>query len=64
MKTRIFALLAGLFCLSWLSTAPANAAWRRAESPNFILYGNLSESDLRQRILRLEDYDRLSPGGG
>jgi len=59
MRIRIFGAIAGLLCLTLLWTAPAKATWRRAESPNFILYGNLSESDLRQRILRLEDFDRL-----
>jgi hypothetical protein len=59
MKIRIFAALAGLIWLALLSAAPAKANWRRAESPNFILYGNLPETELRQRILRLEDYDHL-----
>lgn len=53
---RIFALLVAL--LSAAAT-PAHAEWRRAESPNFILYGNLPESTLRARILLLEDFDRL-----
>lgn len=39
--------------------APARAEWRRAESPNFVLYGDLPESRLRERILLLEDFDRL-----
>lgn len=38
---------------------PAQAEWRRAESPNFVLYGTQSEQVLRQRILLLEDFDRL-----
>ena len=42
-----------------LVAVPARAEWRRAESPNFVLYGNLSEQALRQRILLLEDFDRL-----
>jgi hypothetical protein len=40
-------------------TGPARAEWRRAESPNFVLYGNLSEATLRARILLLEDFDKL-----
>lgn len=52
-------LLAGLVALLVLGAAPARAEWRRAESPNFVLYGELSESRLRERILLLEDFDRL-----
>jgi len=60
MRIRILAAaFIGLvaFTLSW--AGPAKAAWRRAESPNFILYGNLTEGELRRRILRLEEFDRL-----
>jgi Flp pilus assembly protein TadD len=39
--------------------SPARAEWRRAESPNFVVYGNATEALLRQRITRLEDFDRL-----
>lgn len=39
--------------------SPAQAEWRRAESPHFIVYSEESEARLRQRILLLEDYDRL-----
>jgi tetratricopeptide (TPR) repeat protein len=52
-------VFASLLCLALLWAAPAGAAWRRAESPNFILYGNLPEAELRQRILQLEDFDHL-----
>jgi Flp pilus assembly protein TadD len=49
-----------LALLAWLAgTGAAQAEWRRAESPNFVLYGNMSESQLRHRILLLEDFDRL-----
>ncbi|MGQ0661921.1 tetratricopeptide repeat protein [Sphingosinicella sp.] len=48
-----------VFLLALIVTAPAAAEWRRAESPNFVLYGEQSESALRQRILLLEDFDRL-----
>lgn len=53
---RIFALL---IALVMAGATPARAEWRRAESPNFVLYGNLSESNLRARILLLEDFDKL-----
>ncbi len=52
--TQIFASLAAL-----LFAVPADAEWRRAESPNFVLYGTQSEDALRQRIRLLEDFDRL-----
>jgi hypothetical protein len=59
MSIRIFAAFAGLICSALLWAGPAKAEWRRAESPNFILYGNLPEAELRRRILRLEDFDHL-----
>lgn len=37
----------------------AQAEWRRGESPNFIVYGDMAERELRDRLLRLEDFDRL-----
>jgi hypothetical protein len=46
-----------LACL--LGAGTAQAEWRRAESPNFVLYGTMSEARLRERILSLEDFDRL-----
>jgi hypothetical protein len=52
-------LIAFLMTAWLLGAAPAWAEWRRAESPNFVVYGNLSESQLRERILLLEDFDRL-----
>jgi Flp pilus assembly protein TadD len=52
-------ILASLIALVSLAAAPARAEWRRAQSPNFVLYGNMSESALRERILLLEDFDRL-----
>ena len=48
-----------LFLVGLSLTAPAAAEWRRAESPNFIVYSEGSESRLRERILLLEDFDRL-----
>ena len=49
----------GLLLLMLAAAAPARAEWRRAESPNFVLYGDLSERLLRERVLLLEDFDRL-----
>jgi hypothetical protein len=59
MKFRPLGLFASLLCVALLWAAPARADWRRAESPNFILYSTQPETQLRQRILQLEDYDRL-----
>jgi hypothetical protein len=59
MSIRNSAAFAGLLCFVLLWAVPARADWRRAESPNFILFGNLPESELRQRILRLEGFDNL-----
>ncbi|HST36855.1 MAG TPA: hypothetical protein VLK25_09550 [Allosphingosinicella sp.] len=52
-------IFTGLLVLLLFTASPARAEWRRAESSNFVLYGNLSEAQLRQRILLLEDFDRL-----
>jgi len=59
MKIRRLAALVGLCLLGLFAATPAAAEWRRAESPNFIVYGESSESRLRQRILLLEEYHRL-----
>ena len=42
-----------------IAAAPAAAEWRRAESPNFIVYSSGSEGRLRERILQLEEFHRL-----
>ncbi|HWT12165.1 MAG TPA: hypothetical protein VN231_05390 [Allosphingosinicella sp.] len=56
MMRRIWFILA----LFWVcGAAPALAEWRRAESPNFIVFSEGSEARLRERILLLEDFDRL-----
>jgi hypothetical protein len=59
MKRRLLNALAGLFILAAFWSTPALAEWRRAESPNFILYGESSEGRLRERILLLEEFHRL-----
>ena len=52
-------LFAGPLIAALLLVSPAHAEWRRAESVNFILYGDQSEAALRARLLQLEDFDRL-----
>src|ERR1044072_2832187 len=59
MKIRMFGFLAGVVFAFLLGAARARAEWRRAETPNFVLYGNIPEARLRERILLLEDFDRL-----
>jgi hypothetical protein len=39
--------------------APAQADWRRAESPNFVVYSAEPEARLREHVLLLEDFDQL-----
>lgn len=42
-----------------LGATSAAAQWRKAESPNFVVYSTSSEERLRERTLLLEDFDRL-----
>lgn len=42
-----------------LAAAPAQAEWRRAESANFIIYSQGSESSLRRQARTLEMYDYI-----
>jgi Flp pilus assembly protein TadD len=51
-----FGRTAALLAL-WLLASPASAAWRRAESANFIVYSQGSEAGLRQDTALLEDYN-------
>ena len=59
MRSRLLVLLLALVGTAALGARPAAAEWRRAESPNFILYGEGSENRLRERILLLEEFHRL-----
>lgn len=49
----------GILGLLVLTAAPARADWFRAESPNFIVYGESTQARVRERILLLERFDRL-----
>ncbi len=49
----ILVLAAALFATG------AAAEWRKAESPNFVVYSTASEERLRERTALLEDFDRL-----
>ena len=45
--------------LALIALAPVQAEWRRAESPNFVVYSDIPEARLRAHVLRLEEFDRL-----
>jgi hypothetical protein len=52
-------MIARLWCAlaaTLLATMPAEAAWKRAESRNFIVYGQGSEASLREQTALLEDF--------
>lgn len=51
--------LAGLAMLLMLAATPAQAEWRRAESPHFIVYSESDEARLREQIVLLEDFHGL-----
>lgn len=42
-----------------LAGSPLRADWHKAESQNFVLYGDMEPAELRQQVLRLESFDRL-----
>ena len=45
--------------LALLSAQAAQAEWRRAETANFLVYGEGAENDLRRHAQRLERFDAL-----
>lgn len=53
------AILFGIAILVASAASPAHAEWRRAESPNFVVYSQGSEHNLRRYIRNLEIYDFL-----
>ncbi|HEX8216377.1 MAG TPA: hypothetical protein VF577_02825 [Allosphingosinicella sp.] len=50
---------AAAVCLFLATAAPAGAAWLRAESENFIVYGDMGEARLREQVVTLEDFNAL-----
>jgi hypothetical protein len=50
-------ILVSLVALVLFAATPASAQWHRAESPNFIVYGEMSQGRLRERIVLLEEFD-------
>lgn len=53
------AILFAIAILGVSAAGPAHADWRRAESPNFIVYSQGSEHHLRRYVRNLEIYDFL-----
>ena len=53
------AILFGIAILVATAASPAHAEWRRAESPNFVVYSQGSEHNLRRYVRNLEIYDFL-----
>ena len=47
-----------LACVA-VAAGPARAEWLRAESPHFIVYGDVSESDMRNYVRKVERFDAL-----
>ena len=56
---RLVARAAAAVCLFFAAAAPAEAAWLRAESENFIVYGEMGEGRLREQVVTLEDFHAL-----
>ena len=44
------------FLLALVAAAPASAAWRRVDSPNFIVVGDVSVKDLRATAEKFEAF--------
>ncbi len=51
----VFAVLA----LFFVAVSPARAEWRKAQSPHFIVYGDIGEGDLRTYVQKVERFDAL-----
>jgi hypothetical protein len=56
-RVRAFAVVATLILLSW--TAPAHAAWYKAETDRFIVYGAASEATVRDYAAKLQTFDSI-----
>lgn len=50
---------AALLCLAVVFAGPARADWLKAESEHFIVYGNTSESTIRNYTRKVERFDSL-----
>ncbi len=59
MVVRLATMLVALAAQALMLATPAAAEWRRAESPNFIVYSEAEEGELRRQVAQLEDFDQL-----
>ncbi len=57
--TLVKTVLLAMAALTVFAAAPAQADWRRAETAHFIVYGEVSESTIRNYAQRLERFDGL-----
>ena len=48
--------MAFILSMVWVAAAPARAEWREASSPNFLVYADQSEGDIREFTDMLERY--------
>ncbi len=48
--------MAFILSIVWVAAAPARAEWREASSPNFLVYADQSEGDIREFTDMLERY--------
>ncbi len=58
MYSKVYRAL-GAACAVAFFAQPASAEWHRIETAHFIAYGDSSEADLTDRVLRLERFDAL-----
>lgn len=54
--------LGAAFGAAILYAAPVHAEWLEARSPHFIVYADMSQNDLRERVARLEEFDGVLRG--
>ena len=59
MMRRMRPLLALAAACVAVAAGPARAEWLKAESPHFIVYGDVGESDLRNYVRKVERFDSL-----
>lgn len=59
VQTMLKAVLLVMAALPILWAPPAQAQWRKAETAHFVVYGDVSERELRNHAQRLERFDAL-----
>ncbi|MBU1325936.1 MAG: hypothetical protein KJ676_11895 [Alphaproteobacteria bacterium] len=56
---RLIAALIGALAVTLVAGAAAAQTWLRAESPNFIIYSDGGERELREYVTKLERFDQI-----